>query len=325
MNRTCLITGGAGFIGSHLAEACHARGDLVIVLDDLSTGSERNLAALAGADRFRLVVASVLDEELVAELVSQSDLVFHLAAAVGVKLVVEHPARTLLINLRGVENVLQAAANSGNRVFFASTSEVYGQQPDEVLTENGQLVIGPTTRRRWAYACSKATDEFLALAFHDEFGLDVTIGRFFNTVGPRQTGRYGMVLPRFVTQALSGEPINVYGDGTQKRCFCHVADTVRATLLLADSPQSIGRVFNIGNPEEVTIAELAALVRDKVGSDSPTQYIPFDEIYGGEFDEIHARFPDIERIHSLVGFSPRYSLDRIVDDVIAYHREMTQC
>jgi UDP-glucose 4-epimerase len=315
-----LITGGAGFIGSHLAEALIARGDEVLVLDDLSTGSVANLTAIRNHPKFTLRVGSCLDAPLVAELVDLADVTVHLAAAVGVRLIVERPVYTIETNVKATEVVLEAAARKGKKVMVASTSEVYGKSPKVPFHEDDDISLGPTNRSRWAYACSKALDEWLAFAYGREKKLPVVLLRYFNTVGPRQTGRYGMVLPNFVRQALAGEPITVYGDGKQSRCFAHVRDVVRATILLMDEPRAVGEVFNIGMPEEVTIHQLAERVRAAAKSKSEIRLVSYDEAYMEGFQDMPRRVPDVTKLHALVGYKPDTPLSRIIEDVIADQR-----
>jgi UDP-glucose 4-epimerase len=319
--RSALITGGAGFIGSHLAELLLEQGTEVFVLDDLSTGSERNVAQLRERRDFHLVVDSVLKSSVVNELVHRCDVVYHLAAAVGVRLIVEQPVHTLVTNIQGTENVLEHCNRFGKRVLVASTSEVYGDRREpEALSEESRRVYGPTTARRWAYAESKALDEFLALAYHQERGLDCVIVRLFNTVGPRQSGEYGMVIPRFVSAALAGRPLEIYGDGTQTRCFCHVEDTIRALTTLMDADGVDGDLFNVGSTERVSIDELARRVLAATGSSSEIAHIPLDEVYGQGIDDMLHRQPSIDKITGAVGWSPSRSLDEILADVIAHIR-----
>jgi UDP-glucose 4-epimerase len=312
-----LITGGAGFIGGHLAEALLAEGHTVFVLDDLSTGSIENIVHLKGDPRFHYTIDTVFNDAVVAELVDRADVVFHMAAAVGVKLIVEDPVRTLETNVHGTEVVLRHAAKKQKLVFIASTSEVYGKNSDVPFREDADLVMGATTRHRWAYACSKAMDEFLALAYWKQKKLPVVIVRFFNTVGPRQTSRYGMVLPTFVRQALAGEPITVFGDGTQSRSFTYVGDVVGALIKLMVEPRAVGQVFNIGNPEEITIGELAERVRRLSRSQSPIVHVPYEKAYDPGFEDMPRRVPDIGRIRALIGYEPRVTLDEIIEKVIA--------
>jgi len=315
-----LITGGAGFIGSHLADRLLAEGHTVFVLDDLSTGSFENIAHLKGRARFHYTIDSVINEPVVAELVDQCDTVYHLAAAVGVRLIVEAPVRTIETNVHGTEVVLKQAAKKGKMVLIASTSEVYGKSTDVPFREDGDLALGASSRHRWAYACSKALDEFLALAYWKEKKLPVVIVRLFNTVGPRQTGRYGMVVPTFVQQALSGEPITVFGDGAQTRCFTYVSDVVSALVSLPRQPAAVGAVFNIGNTEEVTIRNLAERVRALTGSSSPIVSVPYDEAYEEGFEDMPRRVPDIGKIAALIGYQPRVDLDETLRLVIDFYR-----
>jgi len=316
-----LITGGAGFIGSHLSEALLAAGHDVLVLDDLSTGSITNIAHLKTRRGFEYSIESVNNEPLLAELIDRSDVVFHLAAAVGVKLIVEQPVHTIENNVHGTEVVLKHANKKKKLVFIASTSEVYGKSDDVPFREDSDLVLGPTPKHRWAYACSKAIDEFLALAYWKERKLPVVIVRFFNTVGPRQTGTYGMVIPNFVRQALAGEPITVFGDGTQSRSFSHVRDIVGALIKLMAEPKAIGEVINIGNVEEVTMSDLAERVRRLSGSTSTIKRIPYDEAYESGFEDMPRRVPDLTKVKALIGYEPKYSLDDILLEVIDYVRQ----
>jgi len=316
-----LITGGAGFIGSHLSEALVARGDHVLVLDNLSTGSIDNIAHLKGRPGFEYFIDSVDNEPLLAELIDRSDVVFHFAAAVGVKLIVEQPVHTIETNVHGTEVVLKHANKKKKLVVIASTSEVYGKSNDVPFREDSDLVMGPTPKHRWAYACSKAIDEFLALAYWKERKLPVIIVRFFNTVGPRQTGQYGMVIPVFVRQALAGEPITVFGDGTQSRSFTHVTDVIGALMKLIGEPKAVGQVINIGNTEEIAIAKLAERVRDLAGSASPIKFVPYDQAYESGFEDMPRRVPDLNRVKALVGYEPRYTLDDILMHVIDYFRK----
>jgi UDP-glucose 4-epimerase len=315
-----LITGGAGFIGSHLSEALLNRGDQVLVLDNLSTGSIDNIAHLMGRKAFECFIDSVDNEPLLAELIERSDVVFHLAAAVGVKLIVERPVHTIETNVHGTEVVLKHANTKKKLVVIASTSEIYGKSDDVPFREDSDLVLGPTAKHRWAYACSKAIDEFLALAYWKERQLPIIIVRFFNTVGPRQTGQYGMVIPTFVQQALAGEAITVFGDGTQSRSFTHVADVVRAVIELVDEPNAIGQVVNIGSTQETTIRALATRIRELSGSDSTIKFIPYDEAYELGFEDMPRRVPDLARIKSLIGYEPIHSLDDVLNDVIGHFR-----
>lgn len=313
-----LITGGAGFIGSHLADAYVERGDEVFVIDDLSTGTIENIQHLKGNPRFHYTIDSVHNQPVTAELVDQCDVVVHLAAAVGVKLIVESPVRTIETNVRGTEVVLALANKKKKRVLVASTSEVYGLSTDVPFREDGNLVMGATTKGRWSYACSKAIDEFLALAYWREKKLPTTIVRLFNTVGPRQTGRYGMVIPTFVKQALAGRPITVYGDGAQTRCFGYVGDVVGALVKLLDHDEAVGQVFNIGSDEEVSILELAERIKELTKSQSEIVFVPYDEAYEEGFEDMPRRVPDTSKIRELVGFRPQVKLDGILQSVIAY-------
>jgi len=316
-----LITGGAGFIGSHLSDALLAQGDEVLILDDLSTGSINNIAHLKGRPGFEYFVDTVNNEPLLAELIDRSDVVFHFAAAVGVKLIVEQPVHTIETNVHGTEVVLKHANKKKKLVVLASTSEVYGKSDDVPFREDSDLVLGPTPKHRWAYACSKAIDEFLALAYWKERKLPVVIVRLFNTVGPRQTGQYGMVIPNFVRQSLAGEPITVFGDGKQTRSFTHVADVVGALLKLVREPKAIGQVVNIGNTQEVSILQLAERVRELSGSQSIIKFIPYDEAYESGFEDMPRRVPDLARVKSLIGYETRNTLDDILVQVIDYFRK----
>jgi UDP-glucose 4-epimerase len=312
-----LITGGAGFIGSHLAERLLEQGHGVIALDNLSTGSIENIRHLKGRERFSYAIDSITNESLLAELIDRSDVVFHLAAAVGVKLIVEQPVYTIETNVHGTEVVLKHANKKKKLVFIASTSEVYGKSTDVPFREAADL---PSAKHRWAYACSKLIDEFLALAYWKEKKLPVVIVRLFNTVGPRQTGQYGMVLPTFVRQALAGHPITVFGDGTQSRSFTFVGDVVDALVGLAGDKRAIGEVFNIGNTGEVTIADLAARVKTMTGSCSPIHYIPYDQAYEAGFEDMPRRVPDISKIREFVGYEPKLGLEEIIRSVIEHMR-----
>jgi len=314
------ITGGAGFIGSHLAERLLARGDRVLVLDDLSTGQMENIEHLIGNPNFDYRIGSALDAPLVGELVDRCDLTVHLAAAVGVRLIVERPVHTIETNTRGTEVVLAAAAKKGKLVVVASTSEVYGKSTNIPFREDHDLQLGPTSHSRWAYACSKALDEWLALAYLREKQLPVIVLRFFNTVGPRQTGAYGMVLPAFAAQALRNQPITVYGTGAQRRCFGHVNDAVEAVLRLIAAPDAIGEVFNIGATEEVSMDALAEMVRVAADSSSEIVHIPYAEAYAAGFEDMQRRVPDVNKLEKLTGFRPSIPLNRIVADVVADQR-----
>jgi UDP-glucose 4-epimerase len=311
-----LITGGAGFIGSHLAERLVREGHTVTAIDDLCTGAIQNIEHLKNKRGFNYVIDSIFNRPLLAELIDDSDAVFHLAASVGVRLIVESPVRTIETNVKGTEVVLEFANKKKKTVLIASTSEVYGKSSKVPFSEDDDLVMGPTFKGRWSYACSKAIDEFLALAYWKEKKLPVVIVRLFNTVGPRQTGRYGMVLPNFVRAALAGEPLTVFGDGTQSRCFCHVKDTVGALARLIEHPQAVGQIFNVGSEEEISIGDLAGLVKTMTGSASPIQYIPYDEAYEQGFEDMHRRVPDISRIRNLLSFQPTYDIRQIIKSVI---------
>lgn len=313
-----LITGGAGFIGSHLADACLERGDEVVVIDDLSTGSRDNVRHLLNDSRFRFIVDTVQNYSRLAELTDSCDVVFHLAGIVGVKLVIESPVRTIEANLQNTENVLKAASRTGKKVLLTSTSEVYGLSDQVPFSEDGNLVLGPTTKGRWSYGCSKALNEFLALAYWREKTLPTIVARLFNTVGPRQSGRYGMVVPTLVTQAIAGEPLTVYGDGTQTRCFTHVADVVAALLKLVDHEETVGEVFNVGSNEEVSILTLAERIKQLTGSDSAIVSIPYNDAYEAGFQDMPRRVPDISKIAALVGFTPKHDLNDALRHVIAY-------
>ena len=315
-----LITGGAGFIGSHLSEALLDAGHQVVILDNLSTGSIDNIAHLKGRSGFSYHIESVNNEPLLAELIDHADVVFHFAAAVGVRLIVEQPVHTIETNVHGTEVVLKHANKKKKLVFLASTSEVYGKSNDVPFHEDSDLVLGPTSKHRWAYACSKAIDEFLGLAYWKERKLPIVIVRFFNTVGPRQTGQYGMVIPNFVRQALAGEAITVFGDGTQSRAFTHVTDVVQALIKLMHEPKAIGQVINIGNTEEVTMTALAERVRALTGSNSPIKLVPYDEAYESGFEDMPRRLPDLTKIEAMIGYRPRFSLDDILAHVIEYFR-----
>lgn len=314
------ITGGAGFIGSHLSEALLDEGHEVLILDNLSTGSIDNIAHLKGRPGFEYFIESVENEPLLAELIDRCDLVFHLAAAVGVKLIVEQPVHTIETNVHGTEVVLKHANKKKKLVVVASTSEVYGKSEDVPFRETADLVMGPTSKHRWAYACSKAIDEFLALAYWKERKLPVIIVRFFNTVGPRQTGRYGMVIPNFVRQALAGEPITVFGDGTQSRAFTHVHDVVGALVRLMTTPAAVGQVINIGNTEEITIFALAERVRDLSGSTSPIKLVPYEEAYESGFEDMPRRVPDLTKVRNMIGYEPQHNLNDVLVQVIDYFR-----
>jgi Nucleoside-diphosphate-sugar epimerases len=318
--RSILITGGAGFIGSHLADALIERGDRVAIIDDLSTGAVANIRHLKGHPNFSYTLDTIANEAVLAELIDESDAVVHLAAAVGVQLIVQSPVRTIETNVNGTELVLRWAAKKGKTVLIASTSEVYGKSERAPFREDDDLVLGPSTINRWSYACSKLLDEFLALAYHKERDLPVIIARLFNTVGPRQTGRYGMVVPRFVRAALRDVPLRVYGDGQQTRCFCYVGDTVRALIALLDHPDAVGKIFNVGNPQEVSILELAQRVVKLAQSSSPIVLVPYEHAYEAGFEDMRRRVPDISRLTALTGFRPTLDLDDIIRTVIEYEQ-----
>jgi UDP-glucose 4-epimerase len=313
-----LITGGAGFIGSHLAERLLQRGDIVVLLDNLSTGSMENIRHLKSSERMSYHLDNMENRQLLAELVDDADVIVHLAAAVGVKLIVESPVRTIETNVNGTQLILEAACKKRKLVLTASTSEVYGKNTNVPFHEDADLVLGPTTKGRWSYAASKALDEFLALSYWKEKKLPVIVVRLFNTVGPRQTGRYGMVLPNFVKSALDGKPISVYGNGQQSRCFCDVRDTVEALTRLIDTPRSVGEVVNVGNTEEISIEALARLVKERTRSCSPIEFIPYDQAYEPGFEDMMRRVPSVDKLQALTGFRPQTPLNEIIDRVTAY-------
>lgn len=318
---TSLITGGAGFIGSHLAEALVARGEQVIILDDLSTGSVDNVRGFRAHPRVHCFFESMMNRSLLCELVDEADIVYHLAAAVGVRRIIESPVRTIETNVKGTELVLECAAKKKKRVFVASTSEVYGKNARTPFREDDDIVLGPSSRSRWSYATSKLLDEFLALAYWNEKQVPVVIGRLFNTVGPRQTGRYGMVLPTFVLQALDGAPITVFGTGQQSRCFGYVGDAVEAIIRLMSSDAAVGEVVNIGNDEEITMEALARLVRERAHSNSPIRFIPYDEAYAPGFEDMPRRVPSVDKLFSLIGFRPTTPLIAIIDQIISHAKD----
>ncbi len=317
-----LITGGAGFIGSHLAEALLAAGHTVTAVDNLATGRYENVAHLSERAGFQFVYESVVNETVMDRLVSECDVIFHLAAAVGVELIVKDPVWTIETNLQGTEMALRLARRYRKKILIASTSEVYGKSAELPFREDADRVMGPTTKSRWSYAESKAIDEFLALAYHKQFGVPVVIARFFNTVGPRQTGSYGMVIPRMVQRALAGQPITVYGDGTQSRCFCNVRDTVRAVVGLAAEPRAVGEIFNVGAREEITIHALAerirARVRARAGVEAPLVRVPYEQAYEKGFEDMQRRVPSLDKIQSVLGWAPTIPLDQTLDEVIEY-------
>lgn len=316
-----LITGGAGFIGSHLAERLLARGERVVLLDNLSTGSMDNIRHLKASGQMEYHLDNIENLHLLAELVDDADIIVHLAAAVGVKLIVESPVRTIETNVNGTQRILEAACKKRKLVLTASTSEVYGKNTNVPFHEDADLVLGPTTKGRWSYAASKALDEFLALSYWKEKKLPVIVVRLFNTVGPRQTGRYGMVLPNFVKQALDNEPIQVYGNGQQSRCFCDVRDTVEGLIRLMDTDRSIGEVVNVGNTEEITIEGLAQLVKQRTNSSSPIQFVPYDQAYEPGFEDMMRRVPCVDKLHALTGFRPQTPLNKIIDRVTDFFRQ----
>ena len=315
-----LITGGAGFIGSHLAEALLDEGHRVSVIDDLSTGAMENIAHLKTEPEFDYVIDTILNPPLLAELVDQADVVYHLAAAVGVRLIVDSPVRTISTNIGGTEAVLVQAAKKSKKVILASTSEVYGKANKVPFSEGDDLVLGPTDKGRWSYAASKAVDEFLGLAYYKEKRLPVVVVRLFNTVGPRQTGRYGMVLPTFVRQALAGEPLTVYGDGRQSRCFSYVGDVVDALADLGFLEEAVGQVYNIGSDQEITILELAKLVKEMTGSSSLIDLIPYDQAYEEGFEDMQRRVPDLAKIKAAIGYAPSTGIREIISAVVEFEK-----
>ena len=316
-----LVTGGAGFIGSHLVDALRARGDEVLVLDDLSTGRLQNLDAALDSGLVDFIEGSVTDERLVADCMAQVDVCFHLAAAVGVKLIVDRPLETTLRNVRGCDIVTGAAAEFGRKLLYASTSEIYGKNGRGPLHEESERILGSTATTRWSYSTSKAFGEILAFGYHKDVGAENIIVRLFNTVGPRQAGQYGMVLPRFVAQALAGDDLTVYGDGTQTRCFLHVHDTVRALLALVETDTAVGDVFNVGSTEEIAIEELARRVIERTGSSSEIRYVPLEVAYEPGFEEVSHRKPVTRKLQAATGWAPSRKIDDAIDDVIAFHRE----
>ena len=316
----CLVTGGAGFIGSHLVERLLQRGDHVRLVDDFSTGTSGNLEGVSGHERLEIRNGSITDPALLESSIQGVDVVFHLAAAVGVKLVAENPVRTIHTNIYPTELLLRLASEERLPFFLASTSEVYGKNPKATWTEEDDLQLGPTSRPRWAYGCSKAIDEFLGLAYHRQRGLPVVVGRFFNVVGPRQVGAYGMVIPRFVDQALDGGPVVVYDDGSQIRCFAHVHEVVNSILGLMDEPGAAGSVFNIGSDQPVSIRQLAERVVAKVGGEIPIEHIAYSEAYGEDFEDIQRRVPEVDKLERAIGSKPNMTLDEILDDIIAWRR-----
>jgi UDP-glucose 4-epimerase len=321
MTEKILVTGGAGFIGSHLCELLLQKGHQVVAIDNLSTGRLDNIQHLIQVPGFQFVRETITNSQVLDRLTSEANIVIHLAAVVGVKLIVDDPVNTIATNIMGTEAVLTTANRYGCKVMLASTSEVYGKGFKVPFNEEDDCVMGPTSHSRWAYATSKAIDEFLGIAYYHQFGLPVVVMRFFNTVGPRQTGRYGMVLPRFVRQALTGEPITIYGDGEQSRCFADVADIIDATVQLSSHPGAVGQVFNIGSTEEVSIRGLAERVISATGSQSTIVYVPYEEAYAPGFEDMRRRVPDLEKIHQLIGYKPHYTLDETLQRVILYERE----
>ncbi len=319
-----LITGGAGFIGSHLSEYLLNKGWFVTIIDNLSTGQFKNIAAVQHHPQFRFAIEDIRNIHVIDRLVSECDVIFHLAAAVGVQKIISEPINTIEVNIGGTEVMLKTARRYRKRILIASTSEVYGKGLSFPFREDDDSVLGPTSKSRWSYAASKAIDEFLALAYHQEVGLPVTLFRLFNTVGPRQTGRYGMVLPRFVQAALQNEPIIVYGDGQQSRCFGNVYDVVDAIYRLAVSDKTVGELFNIGTNEEVTILELAQRVKTRAASQSSIQLIPYEQAYAPGFEDFRRRVPSIEKIAAYVGWQPTHTLDQTIDQIITYYREEHQ-
>ncbi len=316
-----LITGGAGFIGSHLAEELLSMGDDVFILDNLSTGSFDNIKHLKNNKNLHVTIGTILNEHIINDAISNVDRVFHLAAAVGVKLIMERPVDTIETNVIGTAQVLSACNTYKRKILIASTSEVYGKHKEHPLSEMNNMVLGPTKKRRWAYACTKALDEFLAFAYHEEKELPVVVVRFFNTIGPRQTSRYGMVVPKFVKNALLGKPIPVYGDGSQSRSFTYVKDAVRAAIMLIEKPDAEGDVFNIGDSREITIFELAKKVKTLTKSDSEIVFIPYDEAYGKGFEDMERRVPDISKIHKLIGYEPSVNLEQSLEIIINHMKQ----
>lgn len=317
----CLVTGGAGFIGSHLTERLLELGHEVTVLDDLSTGRQQNLQRISDHPRFRLRTGSITDPILLTEVTAGIEVIYHLAAAVGVKLVADDPVRTIETNIYPTEVLLRLAAHGKQRVFLASTSEVFGKNPKDKWTEEDDLHFGPTSRPRWAYGCSKAIDEFLALAYSQKLDLPVVVGRFFNVVGPRQVGHYGMVVPRFVEQALRGDPVVVYDDGQQIRCFAHVREVVDSVIRLMETPTAAGRVFNIGSDQPVSILQLAQDVISRVNPEVPIEYLAYSAAYGHDFEDVRRRVPDLSRLKETIGSTPSMPLGKILEDIIAWKRQ----
>ena len=316
-----LLTGGAGFIGSHLATELLGRGHEVLVMDDLSTGRLENLRHIQSNSGLHLKEGSILDIEVLEPLVQECDEVYHLAAAVGVRLVMEKPVETIMTNVRGAENILELCRKHSKKIFIASTSEIYGKNKNGPLSEDDDRILGSTKKHRWAYANTKTLDEFMAFAYHQAYGLPIVIARLFNTVGPRQTGRYGMVIPNFVRSALDNKPINVYGTGDQTRCFAHVSDVIQGLVGLMEHPEAVGDVFNVGNSEETSIADVARRVKAMTGSSSEIRYIPYEEAYGEGFEDMERRVPNLAKIKDLIGYEPQSKLDDILTSVIEYFRK----
>jgi len=321
MKKKILITGGAGFIGSHLAEYLIDRGDDVVVIDNLSTGVEKNISGLRGNASFKFVKADTSNIPVLEELIVSCDVIYHLAASVGVKLVMSKPVKAIENNINGILNILRLAKKYKRKIFLASSSEVYGKAGNNLLKETQNLSMGPSNIVRWSYGCAKALSEYLALSYYKEYELPVTIGRFFNICGPRQTGAYGMVIPGFVASALRGDPITVFGDGTQTRSFTYVFDAVQAAAKLMDMPDTVGEVYNIGNPVPITILELANMVKKLTKSNSPITYIPYDDAYGSGFEDMHYRTPDISKIKKAIGFEPKVNLSNILESIIDYWKQ----